>query len=52
MGKVEDIGVIGQRREETPREKPLKNNAKCKNEQGQKKALLEGRLIMCPQTKE
>jgi len=22
MGKVEDIGVIGQRREETPRENP------------------------------
>jgi hypothetical protein len=32
--------------------KPLKNNAKYENEQGQKKVLQEGCLAMCPQKKE
>jgi serine/threonine protein kinase len=31
--------------------KPLKNNIKRNNEQGQREALLTGRLIMCPQAK-
>jgi hypothetical protein len=32
--------------------KPLKNNAKHKNEQGQRKVLQEGCPTMCPQKKE
>jgi hypothetical protein len=51
MDKAKDTGVIGQRREKTKR-KPSKNNAKRKNEQGQKEALQKGHCIVCPLTKE
>jgi hypothetical protein len=38
MGRVEDMGVINQGKEDM-KGKPLKNNAKCKNELVQKKAM-------------
>jgi len=39
MGKAEDMGVIGSWKEETQKEKPLKNNAKHENELTKKEAL-------------
>ncbi len=33
------------------KEKPLKNNAKCENEQGQREALLKSHPIVCPKTR-
>ncbi len=50
MGKVEDMGVIGQKKEETQKENPQKitQNKMSKGKKGPR----EDHPIVCPQMKE